>query len=314
VLVSWAVPRGIPDTPDRNNLAVMTEDHPIEYLTFHGTIPRGEYGAGTMTVWDTGTYETEKWRADEVIFRAHGTPGGAMDDVRFALIRTQGEGEKSQWLLHRMKDAQAGQTVSRRAVGSAGRSRAHAPSAQEDAGSGAGSAPMLATMSTPGLAAGAITRWGGDPWVEMKWDGIRAIGIWDGTSLTLRARSGNDLTAAYPELQDAALGEAPCVVDGEIVALDEKGRPSFPLLQKRMNLVNPAEIVREAARTPVQYYLFDLLRIDGREATALPLRDRRALLERLADGASDCVSVRSEERRVGKECRRLCRSRWSPYH
>ena len=291
VLVSWAVPRGIPESPDRNNLAVMTEDHPIEYLTFHGTIPQGEYGAGTMTVWDTGTYETEKWRADEVIFRAHGAPGGAMDDVRFALIRTAGDGEKSQWLLHRMKDAAAGQAGSRSSVGSTGRSRAQARPAREDAGNAAGTAPMLATMSTPGLAAGAISRWGGEPWVEMKWDGIRAVGIWDGTTLTLRARSGNDMTATYPDLQDAALGEAPCVVDGEIVALDENGRPSFALLQKRMNLANSAEIVREAARTPVKYYLFDLLQIDGQDATALSLRDRRALLERLADGAGERVTV-----------------------
>lgn len=277
VLVSWAVPRGIPETPDRNNLAVMTEDHPIEYLTFHGTIPKGEYGAGTMTVWDTGTYETEKWRADEVIIRAHGTPGGAMDDVRFALICTEGEGEKSQWLLHRMKDA---------AAASKPRRAPSEPRASEDI-----PAPMLATPATPGLAAGAITRWGGEPWVEMKWDGIRAIGIWDGTALTLRARSGNDLTTTYPDLQDAALGDAPCVVDGEIVAVDERGRPSFPLLQKRMNLTKPAEITREAVRTPVRYYLFDLLQIDGQDATTLPLGDRRALLERLADGAGERLAV-----------------------
>ncbi len=286
VLVSWAVPRGIPETPDRNNLAVMTEDHPIEYLTFHGTIPKGEYGAGTMTVWDTGTYETEKWRADEVIIRTHGTPGGAMDGVRFALIRTAGEGEKSQWLLHRMKDALTAKKPATRAIPEPRES----PKRESRAPAG-GVAPMLATLSTPGLAAGAIARWGGDPWVEMKWDGIRAVGTWDGRTLTLRARSGNDLTATYPDLQDAALGEAPCVVDGEIVALDEKGRPSFPLLQQRMNLANPTEIMREAARTPVRYYLFDLLQIDGQDATALPLRDRRALLERLADGASERVTV-----------------------
>ena len=125
----------------------------------------------------------------------------------------------------------------------------------------------------------------------MKWDGIRAVGSWDGTALTLRARSGNDLTATYPDLQDAALGTAPCVVDGEIVALDERGRPSFPLLQKRMNLAKPTEITREVGRTPVRYYLFDLLEIDGQDATALPLADRRALLERLADGAADRIAV-----------------------
>ncbi|MGB4777587.1 non-homologous end-joining DNA ligase, partial [Microbacterium sp.] len=105
VLESWAVPRGIPETPDRNHLAVMTEPHPIEYLTFAGEIPKGQYGAGTMTVWDTGTYEAEKWREDEIIFTLTGRPGGPLTAVRLALIRTQGAGEKSQWLLHRMKDA-----------------------------------------------------------------------------------------------------------------------------------------------------------------------------------------------------------------
>ena len=91
VLVSWAVPKGIPASVDRNHLAVMTEPHPLEYLTFHGTIPAGEYGAGTMTVWDTGTYEAEKWRDDEIIFTLTGRADGPTGTVRLALIRTSGE-------------------------------------------------------------------------------------------------------------------------------------------------------------------------------------------------------------------------------
>jgi len=103
VLVSWAVPKGVPATTGRNSLAVMTEDHPMQYLDFAGEIPRGQYGAGTMTVWDTGTYELEKWRDDEVIATLTGGPDGPLGRVRLALIRTEGSGEKSQWLLHRMK-------------------------------------------------------------------------------------------------------------------------------------------------------------------------------------------------------------------
>src|SRR5690606_33801228 len=103
VLISWAVPKGVPETADRNHLAVMTEPHPMEYLTFEGEIPRGEYGAGSMTVWDTGTVALEKWRDDEVIGTFTGQPGGRLGAPRLALIRTNGEGEKSQWLLHRMK-------------------------------------------------------------------------------------------------------------------------------------------------------------------------------------------------------------------
>ena len=103
VFVSWAVPKGVPSTTARNNLAVMTEDHPLEYGTFEGTIPKGEYGGGTVTIWDDGRYELEKWRDDEVILTVEGRPGGPLGRVRLALIRTDGKGEKSTWLMHRMK-------------------------------------------------------------------------------------------------------------------------------------------------------------------------------------------------------------------
>ncbi|SDL48529.1 DNA polymerase ligase N-terminal domain-containing protein [Nonomuraea jiangxiensis] len=94
VLVSWAVPKGLPADPGTNHLAVRTEDHPMEYLTFHGEIPQGEYGGGTMTVWDTGTYETEKWSDREVKFVLHGERA----DGRFVLFRTRGKN----WMIHRM--------------------------------------------------------------------------------------------------------------------------------------------------------------------------------------------------------------------
>ena len=94
VLLSWAVPRGIPDDPDDNRLAVRTEDHPLEYLDFHGEIPEGEYGAGTMTIYDGGTYAPEKLRDDEVIAVFH----GERMNGRYALFRTRGK----DWLIHRM--------------------------------------------------------------------------------------------------------------------------------------------------------------------------------------------------------------------
>lgn len=286
VLVSWAVPRGVPLTTDTNHLAVMTEPHPLEYLTFHGEIPRGEYGAGTMTIWDTGTYELEKWRDDEVIFTLTGAPGGPLGSVRLALIRTTGEGEKSQWLLHRMKEP--GTSPSRRV-------RQSAPP-RAVAGDTADDSPMLATLATPGQAAASARRWsrgGGEAWAEFKWDGVRAIGTWDGRRLRLRARSGTDITARYPELTglDAGLGSEPCTVDGEIVALDSAGRPSFSRLQNRMHLTKAPEIARETTRTPVAYFLFDLLAHGGADAAALPLADRRALLEQVAADAIDTIVV-----------------------
>lgn len=294
VLVSWAVPKGVPATTERNSLAVMTEDHPMQYLDFAGEIPRGQYGAGTMTVWDTGRYELEKWRDDEVIATLEGRPGGPLGRVRLALIRTQGEGEKSQWLVHRMKtDAVGHPQVAGAPVVPRG---AAVPSASGTASPASAAAadlrPMLATASTAGLARASAQRWG-RAWVEMKWDGIRGIGIWDGERLRLRSRNGNDLTDAYPELTagDLGLGSAPAIVDGEIVALDAQGRPSFPLLQKRMNLARPAEIAREAARTPVHLYLFDVLEAGGRDVTDLALAERRDVLEDLARAATRAVAV-----------------------
>jgi len=263
VLVSWAVPRGIPDTPDRNHLAVMTEPHPLEYLDFAGEIPKGEYGAGTMTIWDAGEFALEKWRDDEVIFTASGRPGGPLGAVRLALIRTSGSGEKSQWLLHRMKDV--------------------APASPRPSGP---PAPMLAVSATPADARRAATRWG-RAWVEFKWDGIRALGTWDGRRLRLHARSGTDITARYPELtRDPGLGPRPCIVDGEIVAMDAQGRPSFTRLQSRMHLTKPGDIEREAERTPVSYLLFDVLRTDDEDLARVALAERRRTLERLASATA----------------------------
>jgi bifunctional non-homologous end joining protein LigD len=145
---------------------------------------------------------------------------------------------------------------------------------------------MLATSATPGIARQAAARWA-LPWVEGKWDGIRAVGVWDGARLRLYARSGNDITHRYPELTDvdAGFGATPAVVDGELVALEPDGRPSFPLLQNRMNLERPGEIAREARRIPVRYYLFDVLSRGGEDVTALPLAERRGILESIAAGA-----------------------------
>ena len=288
VLVSWAVPKGVPPTSKRNNLAVQTEDHPIEYLDFAGVIPKGEYGAGRMWVLDTGTYTLEKWRDDEVIATLHGSADGPLGDVRIALLRTSGDGEKSSWLLHRMKTTADGgrQTdgapVVKRAAGD--------PETDERLGP---IRPMLAVAATPGVATAAATRGGRTPWVEFKWDGVRAVGVWQDGALRLWARSGIEITDRYPELTapGAVTFHADrAIVDGEIVALDGAGRPSFPLLQNRMHLTKPVEISRERTRTPVSYFLFDAVHDDG-DLSAAALSERRAHLEHLADGAGAAVSV-----------------------
>lgn len=292
ILVSWAVPRGIPETSERNHLAVMTEPHPLEYLSFSGDIPAGEYGAGTMSIWDTGTYELEKWRDDEVIVTLHGTPGGTAEGARLVLIRTSGSGEKSQWLLHRMKAGTGRPPVERAAAAPPPSADDAPPSSPAEHVALAGPvAPMLAVTSTPGAARASAERWG--RWVEFKWDGVRAIASWDGERLRLHARSGTDITDRYPELTEAdlGLGPDPLVLDGEIVAIDDAGRPSFPLLQNRMHLTRPREIARERGRTPVDYFVFDLLRRGGTDATAFPLRERRDLLERATANARAPLTV-----------------------
>ena len=260
VLASWAVPKGVPTVSGENRLAVQVEDHPLAYGSFEGVIPKGEYGGGTVRIWDSGTARVEKWRDDEVIVVLHGRPDGGLGGVprRFALARTGGQGERSHWLLILTKDQPGAAEVPL---------PADLPS------------PMLATPGTP-LALDDGHEWA----FEMKWDGMRAVCAVAGGRVRLVTRNGRDITGQYPELSalvDAVPVDA-AVLDGEIVALDEHGRPSFSLLQTRINA--PADRVARLARTtPVTLMLFDVLAltVEGRERGLLhtPYRSRRELLE-----------------------------------
>lgn len=269
VLVSWALPKGVPADSDSNHLAVPTEDHPMEYGSFEGTIPPGEYGAGEVSIWDAGTYELEKWRDDEVIVTLHGEEGGRLDGpARFALIRTRGsERDAPTWLIHRMRSP----------------GQVSPPSAQRTRGS---PAPMLASPAAPDDLVDD-----GSWAFEMKWDGIRAIASIDGESgrVRLTSRNGKDLTNAYPEIVQelgSALGGRAAVLDGEIVASGADGRPDFSLLQRRMQLTTERDIERERARTPVRLLLFDLLDLDAEDRTDLPYLERRTLLEDAVTGGA----------------------------
>lgn len=283
VLVSWALPKGVPTDAAHNHLAVHTEDHPLEYGTFEGTIPAGEYGAGQIWIWDHGEYEVEKWRDHEVIATLHGQPGGGLGGSRrVALIHTGGGAGANDataaknWLIHLMKP----------------------PSGEPSAGSPAPT-PQRATAALPDrvapmlATAGSERDLGEDEWAfEMKWDGIRAIALLDGAGeVRLLSRNGNDVTASYPEIVDglrAAIPDTSAVLDGEIVALDHVGRPSFGLLQNRMNL-GAAEARAAMARIPVHYLLFDLLERRGHSLMPEFYDARRealaGLLAATADGA-----------------------------
>jgi bifunctional non-homologous end joining protein LigD len=274
VLVSWALPKGEPTDPGKNHLAVHTEDHPLEYGGFEGTIPKPEYGGGSVTIWDDGTYECEKWREDEeVIVTLHGRTNG---DRRLALLHTRGRGrskdDEKNWLIHRTKEQPGSSPAQADTVRATTTSRKAARSFDERE-------PMLATL--------ARTESPLDPaeWAfEMKWDGVRALAdVHDGT-VRLRSRNGNDLTAQYPEL--AALADhvgVDAVLDGEIVALDERGRPDFGLLQQRMGLTNRREVEAAMRATPVRYLLFDVLAADGHELTRLGYDHRREALATVVD-------------------------------
>ena len=243
VLVSWAVPKNLPDTPSVNHLAVHTEDHPMEYLTFAGEIPKGEYGGGEVYIWDTGTYETEKFRDNppdgpdrggEVIVTLH----GEKIDGRYALIQTDGKN----WLAHRMKDQQR---------------------------------PTVADLSPMLTTDGSVQRLTKGQWAfEGKWDGYRLLVEADHGKLALRSRRGRDVTGEYPQLQALAadLADHHVILDGEAVALDESGVPSFREMQNR------------ARSTRLEFWAFDILFLDGRSLLRAKYSDRRRVLEALADG------------------------------
>jgi bifunctional non-homologous end joining protein LigD len=277
VLVSWALPKGVPTDTGTNHLAVHVEDHPLEYGAFEGDIPHGEYGAGHVDIWDAGDYDLEKWRdGKEVIVTLHGSHGGGLDgDRRFALIHTGGEGKADQnWLIHLMKPADAGDARPKTAASETERDAvASAPSAPA-----ATIAPMLATL---GSAADIFDQ---SDWAfEMKWDGIRAIATVSDGRLALTSRNGIDQTASYPELQELVglVGDHEAVLDGEIVTLDHRGRPDFGLLQTRMKLTRPHEVEAAAERAPAHFMLFDLLELDGSKLLRKPYDERRDALQKL---------------------------------
>lgn len=245
VLVSWAVPKGLPTDRRTNHLAVQTEDHPLEYASFGGDIPAGEYGGGHVMIWDRGTYETEEWTPDKVKVVLH----GSRVQGRYVLFRT----DPKSWMVHRMDEAEPGWVPLPDRI-----------------------APMLAT---PATLPPDDTGWS----YEMKWDGVRAIGYVDGGRLTLLSRNDRDVTSTYPELRTLgeSLGSTQAILDGEIVAFDETGRPSFGRLQQRLGVTGAAQTRRLASSHPVVYLLFDLLHLDGRSTLDLPYTARRELLEGL---------------------------------
>ena len=343
VLKSWALPKGLPWKRGEKHLAVEVEDHPIEYEDFEGVIPEGQYGGGTVMLWDRGTYYVygEQPLKSLKEGKLHLLLDGKKAKGEWTLVRIRGrEGEKNQWLILKTGDdtkpisskvddesVKTGRTMKqiaderdaewqsnrvedqspssqfkarireavkkkrvipseveesrekRSAVTSRDPSTPKAFGAQDDRLPDLPSAkprfvePMKAKLVEKPPATG--------DWIyELKFDGIRLIAIKDHEKVSLLSRNQNDLSARFHEIVDAVknLPADECVVDGEVVALDEEGRSSFQLLQARE---------MEGRKSPVYFYAFDLLQLDGKGLISLPLEARKNVLENLCAGGGD---------------------------
>ncbi|HXV52091.1 MAG TPA: DNA polymerase ligase N-terminal domain-containing protein [Solirubrobacterales bacterium] len=245
VLVSWALPRGVPEDPDRNRLAVHVEDHPLDYIDFAGEIPRGEYGGGSVAIWDRGTYEAEKWEEGKVTVRLHGDRVSG----RYALFRTRG----NDWMIHRMDPPVAGDPLPPRIE------------------------PMLA-------GEGKRLPTNDDQWgYEIAWRGARAIALCDTGHLELQGAAGEDLRPRFPELFAIALelGGEPVAIDGVIAVLGEDGTASRSALERRLGARSDSEIRRRARDTPATLIAFDLLHAGRESMIERPYAERRERLEAL---------------------------------
>jgi bifunctional non-homologous end joining protein LigD len=246
-LASWAVPKGVPLEPGEQHLAVHVEDHPLDYATFEGEIPKGNYGAGTVEIWDSGTYELlEEKKNGGLTVRLH----GKRLNGTYALVPAKLSGDPKNWLILRKAEDQTVQ-----------------PRVRYE--------PMLATLADD------VPR--GTGWAfEVKWDGYRALAYIRGSDATLVSRNGNDLTprfAAVAKAVSQALKTPDSVLDGEICALDESGRSSFSLMQQG----KPG--------TPIVYYVFDVLEVEGEPLIDLPFVERRKRLESLLDKRDRTVRI-----------------------
>ncbi len=315
-LKSWAVPKGPSLNSADKRLAVQTEDHPLDYGGFEGKIPEGNYGAGTVMVWDRGTFHVEgnldalkQLEKGEIKFNLNG------EKLRgsFVLVKLKQSEKGNEWLMIKHKDAAedsswnidehdgsalTGRTLEeikeelppkRRAIPIQptelqGARKSAMPSRIE---------PMLATLGEHPFS---------DPnWLfEIKWDGVRVLARMEDGALTLRSRSGSDITKSYSELGSLpqAIAASQAIVDGEVVALDAHGHSDFERLQERMHVRAPSE--RMVSQIPVVYFAFDLLYCDGYDLRAAPLLERKQLLQRLLH-ASERFRYSDHQLEHGKE-------------
>lgn len=239
VLESWAVPKGLPSRPGIRHMAVRTEDHPVKYLTFEGEIPKGEYGGGTMWLFASGRYEITKAKKDSFYFRLASPELSA----EYRLINTKGK----DWFVERVDEVQVDWTR-----------RFTAPMKLES---------RREPFDSPEWA------------YEVKWDGVRAVVAVDEGAVRIWSRTGQEMTAQFPEIVDGAaraVRAASAVYDAEIVCLDPQGRPVFQDVMKRVLRRGDASVAAARSRLPAVLYVFDCLYLDGRPIVDEPWERRRA--------------------------------------
>lgn len=284
-LKSWAVPKGIPFQKGEKHLAVEVEDHPLEYADFEGVIPKGQYGGGTVMVWDCGEYRSLGGAAAKDLaegklhFELHGTKL----DGEWTLVRTR-RGDGNEWLL--LKSGEDVRPVSRKKDDESSAShRSMARIARDHDAEWTSKGRKKAAPPVSFIAPMKATLVSAPPphgqWhYELKFDGYRALALKNGGDVQVLSRNEKDFSRRFPEIAEAvaAMPIGTAALDGEIVALDEEGRPSFQLLQA---------LETGEERPPIVFYVFDLLHHEGEDLTALPLHERRARLAKLAQSFSE---------------------------
>jgi bifunctional non-homologous end joining protein LigD len=283
VLKSWAVPKGVPLKANETHSAFETEDHPVDYLEFEGVIPRGEYGAGTVMVWDIGTYEVIEgnyWKGRLSVFLSGKKLKGG-----WTLERAGNDNGKTRWILRKTdRDAKtipakredlsalSGRTMEHIADTNERRVSKRSPSSENgrfERRRAKRSSPSAPRFVSPMKATAVTELPKGDEWIyEVKWDGYRALALKHGRNARLLSLKDKDLTSDFPAVAEAvrSISAGTASIDGEIVAVDSKGCPSFQALQNRASLGNDWQIV---------YYAFDLLNLEGEDWTQKPLHERK---------------------------------------